>query len=206
MREVELMMSTPSVPYPDPPEGYQPAVRFQYPTAKLQIAAIVVLVLTTPLLLLLTMFLQRWLHGKSFEGVQGIVDLLLILVTVLAITTIHELVHGMAYQLLGYQVSYGVSKRLIAAYAAAFGQWQTRTHNMLVALTPLTVLTVLFLPLVCVPYPRLVLVGLAALLMNIGGSVGDVYLAWRLARLPRRTLLYDIDTETMLIYLPADLG
>ena len=48
----------------------------------------------------------------------------------------------------------------------------------------------------------IVLLALASLMMNTGGAVGDLYLVWRLLRLPRETLLYDVDVKTMLIYMP----
>lgn len=189
-------------PHPKPPPGYQPAVRFEYPKIKLQIAAFVVLAAVTPLLLFLTSFLQRRSLGGLFGGSDRLVKLFLVVVTVLAIMVVHELVHGVAYRLLGYRVTFGVSTHLFAAYAAAFGQWQTRNHNIVVALAPLVVLTGVCTPLLALPNSTIVLLALAALMMNTGGAVGDLYLAWRLSRLPRETLLYDVDVKTMLIYMP----
>ena len=45
-------------------------------------------------------------------------------------------------------------------------------------------------------------VAVTALMMNTAGAVGDMYLAWRLLRMPRATLLYDKDVKTMLVYRP----
>jgi hypothetical protein len=146
---------------------------------------------------------ERQQTANLLVGVRTATDWVLILLTVLATLGIHELVHGAAYRLLGYQVSYGMSRHLLAVYAAAFDQWQTRNHNLIVALAPLIVLTVILVPLLAIQSHTIVLVALAALLMNTGGAVGDLYLAWRLLRLPRTALLYDIDTETMLIFEPS---
>ncbi len=200
------MTSAPYEQYPKPPAGYQPAALFQYPTAKLQVAAILAFVLVTLPLLVLTQALQRQLGGKSFEGLQGTQGLLIALVTVLATTIVHELVHGGVYRWLGYRVSFGVSRHLLAAYAAVFGQWQTRNHNIIAALGPIVGLTAILFPLLCTPNQAIASVGLIGLLMNISGSVGDVYLVWRLLNMPRRTLLYDMDVKTMLVYAPVEGG
>ena len=137
---------------------------------------------------------------------SGVVDLAPVVVTVLATTTIHELLHGVAYRLLGYRVAFGVSGHLLAAYAAAFDQWQTRNHNLVVALAPLVALTGILVPLLAVRNRVVVLVAVTALMMNTAGAVGDINLAWRLLGMPRTTLLYDRDFKTMLIYQPEGQG
>jgi hypothetical protein len=192
--------------FPQPPAGYQPAVQLEYPKLKLQVAALVVLLLITPLLLTLVWALQHRYAENPLALVSGGVDLLPVVVTVLATTTIHELIHGAAYQLLGYRVSFGMSGHLLAAYAAAFDQWQTRNHNLIVALAPLVALSAVFFPLLAVRNRAVVLVAVTALMMNTAGAVGDLYLIWRLLRMPRAALLYDRDVKTMLIYLPEGQG
>ncbi len=200
------MTSAPNDLYPKPPAGYQPAALFQYPTAKLQTAALIVFVLAIPPLLALTQALQCQLGGKSLVGLQGAQDLAMALATVLATTVVHELVHGGVYRWLGYRVCFGVSRHLLAAYAAVFGQWQTRDHNVIAALGPIVGLTAILFPALCVANQTVALLGLIGLLMNISGSVGDVYLVWRLLNMPRRTLLYDVDVKTMLVYAPVEPG
>ena len=56
--------------------------------------------------------------------------------------------------------------------------------------------------MLALPNTIIVWLALIALMMNTGGAVGDLYLVWRLLRLPRETLLYDVDVKTMLIYVP----
>jgi len=187
---------------PPPPASYHPAMPFQYPKVKLQIAALIVLALTTPLFLLLVRVLHRQAARQPFVLVSGPLDLLPVAVTVLATALIHEGIHGVAYRLLGYRVTFGLSKHLLAAYAAALDQWQTRPHNLIVALAPLVLLTGILLPLLAVRSRAVVLMALAALMMNTAGAVGDLYLAGRLLRMPRGTLLYDKDDRTMLVYRP----
>ena len=101
--------------FPQPPAGYQPAERFQYPRLRLQVAALAVLALTTPVLLFSVWVLQRGSAARPFVLVSGGMDLLPIAVTALATTTVHELVHGATYRLLGYRVTFGVSRHLLAA-------------------------------------------------------------------------------------------
>src|SRR5262245_13659725 len=123
--------------YPEPLPGYQPALRFEYPKLQLQLASVALIIIITPLLVVLTWLLQ----GKPGQFPLPIQptfgDLMVVLATIIVTVLIHELIHGLVYQSLGYKVTYGVSLHLLAAYAGAFGQWQQRHHNILVALAPL---------------------------------------------------------------------
>jgi hypothetical protein len=126
-----------------------------------------------------------------------------VLVLIPATILIHEVIHGVTYQLLGYQVSYGLAPELGAAYAAAFGQFQKRIHNLIVAVMPLIVITLIGVPLLSVSGN--VFLGTCAfvvLIINTSGAVGDVYISWRLVQMPAGTLLYDVSVDKMLIYEP----
>ncbi|GAB4207498.1 MAG: hypothetical protein OHK0022_35850 [Roseiflexaceae bacterium] len=193
--------SEPEVAAPVPPVGYASPLRFRYPVAALQVASILLLVVAAPLLALLTFLLRGDL--AAIPPVLALADVGLLLATIVVTVLVHELVHGLAYQALGYRVSYGVSLRLVAAYAAAFGQWQRRNHNLLVALAPLLVMTPLLLLLIVLGSPAMARLGFAALLFNSAGAVGDLYLAYRLLRAPAATLLYDADPKTMWMAFPA---
>jgi hypothetical protein len=201
-----VTISNPAQAIPAPPTGYEPAILFKYPKYKLQLAAAGLLLAVAPLLYGVAWLLRGRPAGLPFVVTASLSSLLWVCATVLATVVVHELVHGLAYQLLGYKVSYGASLRLFAAYAAAFGQWQRRNHNLIVALAPLLGLTLLLLPLLALPNPMVALVVFTALLFNTGGAIGDLYLAWRLLRLPPATLLYDVDVSTMLIYRPVGMG
>ncbi len=186
---------------PVPPAGYGAPLRFRYPVAVLQIASVLLLVVAAPLLALLTALLRG--DTAAIPPVLGVVDVLALLATIVATVLLHELVHGLSYRALGYRVSYGVSLRLVAAYAAAFGQWQRRNHNLLVALAPLLVMTPLLLLLITLGGSTAARLGFAALLFNSAGAVGDLYLAYRLLRAPAATLLYDADPRTMWMAFPV---
>jgi len=154
--------------------------------------------LLLPLLLLLTWRLQQTIPQFNLT----LANLGLILATIIIIVILHEIIHGLAYQLFGYRVTYGASLHLMAAYAAAFGQWQKRGHNLIVALAPLLLLTLLLLPLLALPQPTITLIALTGLLFNTAGAVGDLYLVWKLLSWPKTTRLYDVDLHTMLVFLP----
>ncbi len=187
-----------STNYPPPPYGYQPAIRFEYPRTFLQIAAITLVIVLLPFLYTLTWLLQ----GQIPHFQAGFIELIIITTTIVITVIVHELIHGLTYQLLGYRVNYGTNLRLLAAYAAAFKQFQQRNHNLFVALAPLFVLTILLVPLLTIQNTWVVLIAFTAILFNCSGAVGDLYLSWRLLRLPPTTLMYDVDETTMLIYLP----
>ena len=84
---------------------------------------------------------------------------------------------------------------------AAFGQFQTRRDNVRCALAPLVVFTVVLTPLLAGPLP-VALLAFFVLVVNTSGAVGDLYLTWRLLRMPPETLLYDVDARHSYIFYP----
>ncbi|GAA0224644.1 DUF3267 domain-containing protein [Halobacterium noricense] len=115
---------------------------------------------------------------------------------------VHEAIHGLVFRRLGYRVSYGFEPRIPALYTAAFGQFVTRRDNMLVGVAPLVVMTLVGIPLLAGPMP-VALAAYFALLVNTSGAVGDLYLLWRLRRMPTETVLYDTDIRHSYIFEPA---
>jgi hypothetical protein len=198
-----ISLMTSKTNYPEPPPGYQPALKFEYPKLNLQLLAGGLIIVITPCLVVLTWLLQGRPGQFPLPIQPTFGDLMIVLATIIITILVHELIHGLVYQLLGYKVSYGVSLQLMAAYAGAFGQWQQRRHNILVALAPLVLLPLLLIPLLSVSQPTLVLIAFTALLFNTGGAVGDLYLVWRLLHWPATSLLYDVNTSTMLVFLPV---
>jgi len=57
-------------------------------------------------------------------------------------------------------------------------------------------------PLLLIPNHYVAIFAVITLLINTTGAVGDLYVSWRLLRLPDQTLLYDVDPEQMLIFIP----
>lgn len=191
------------VPIPPPPSGYRAPKRFAYPMAMLHVISLVALAASIIAYGILATQAQRITLSQLLP--QGLLELVIALLVFPAVILLHEATHGLTYQLLGYRVSYGLAPELGAAYAAAFGQFQKRGHNLIAAIMPLLVITLIGVPLLTVPDNRLLaLVMFVALLVNTSGAVGDVYIIWRLLRMPPGTLLYDVSVEQMLIYEPAD--
>jgi len=196
---------------PQTPDGYAPPVEFRYS----MVALVAIVALVVPVALLVFGTLLRMGQGDALAalfryettdtGFSFSVPLALAVVflaTVVVVTVLHELVHGLAFRLQGYEVSYGVVPQLGAVYAAAFHQFQLRDETRLVALAPLLVLDVLVLPLLFVPIPLLAFGAFVGLLLNTAGAAGDLYIVWRLQRYPPGTLTYDADVRHMYVFVP----
>lgn len=175
-------------------------MRFVYPRWGLHWASLVLMGVTLPGLFWWT----NWWHFAAayrllnLSPLDALLMFLIVIITILA----HEAVHGFVYTRLGYKVTYGMSGQLGAAFAAAFQQFQTRNHNLLVALAPLFVLTPLGLLLLTSSHLFIQRIGFTIALFNTGGAIGDLYLAYRLLRLPKQALLYDANEQEMYILLP----
>jgi len=196
------MSMLPTTLVPSTPAGYQPGYVVRHPIGALNLVALVLSIVLVPLLAVII-----WeLHGGPSELQVDIsftlVDIAGACSTAMLTIVVHELIHGIVLRLFGYRVSFGVEYRLFVAYAAAFRQIQTRNHALMTALAPVVIITTIMLPLLALPNPGVVVAAFAALLTNTAGAVGDVYLTWRLLRLPRQTLLYDVDPSQMLIFVP----
>jgi hypothetical protein len=194
--------SSPNKPgaIPSPPPGYGAPIRFQYPTVLLIVLNLAAVVLMGGGIAAL---LAR-LHGlpNGFAITLSGIDLLIAVAAMLAIVVVHELIHALTAWGLGYRITFGFKWSLLAPYVAAFHQFIPRRHNLLIALAPLIVLTALLLPLLTASASWALIVAFMGLVVNTAGAVGDLYLTWRLLRLPRRTLLYDVSIDSMFIYLP----
>jgi hypothetical protein len=186
-------------PVPQTPEGYRAPVQFQYPMMQLQIIGIVGLIAS---------IFSFGALGTQAQGTgllpRNLIEVVWWLALIPITFVIHELIHGMVYRLFGYRVYYGLSVQLGAAYAAAFGQFQKRWHNLVAALMPLIVITLIGVPVLTVPDSRvLAMSAYLVLLINTSGAVGDLYISYRLLQMPRHTLLYDVSIDRMLIFYPV---
>ena len=186
----------------EPPAGYQEGYILRYPVLALNIAAIALFGAMAPLLGMI-IWRTQGIPVQAFDLLlTPLGSVVLLAITIVTVAT-HELIHGGVLHYYGYRVAYGVSWRLLVAYAAAFGQFQQRRHALLNALAPLVVITAAVVPLLLVPNRTVAIGACIALLTNTTGAVGDLYITWRLLRLPRRTLLYDVDPAQVLIYIPS---
>jgi hypothetical protein len=197
-----MSASTPPTP-PPPPAGYRAPYPFDYPKLWVNLATLVLLITLGPLLWRLTGFLHRQAPADAFRiGPEQLLVIMLSIVLVPPLTIVlHELLHGLTYRWLGYRISYGFYWRL-GPYTAAFGQFQRREHTIVVALAPLVVLSGGMLPLLAVREALVITIAFLTILINTSGATGDLYLVWRLLRMPPGTLTYDIDARHMFVYEP----
>ena len=184
-----------------PPAGYQPGYVLRYPILALNMAAIALFLVMAPLLgVLISRF--QWMSFQATDVLLRPLDSAGLFAATILTVAIHELIHGGVLRYYGYRVTYGVAWRLLVAYAAAFGQFQQRNHALLNALAPLVVITTAVFPLLLIPNHYVAIFAVITLLINTTGAVGDLYITWRLLRLPDQTILYDVDPLQMLIFIP----
>lgn len=201
---------------PEPPDSYGEPRLFEYSTPVLLIASIP--------LFLLAAYGFGWLlwqiqgpevfaalfgvteTGDSTVIVLDLIDVGLPLVAALFVTVVvHELIHGTVMRYYGQDVTYGVHPAMGSFYAAAFGQFQRREQLFPIGLAPLVSITVVATPLLAVPVPVIAVTAYLVLLVNTTGAVGDLYVVWRLQRMPEGTLLYDVDLRHMYVFEPLDV-
>ncbi|EMA56580.1 DUF3267 domain-containing protein [Halococcus thailandensis] len=183
--------------YPDL-SGYYRPYRFEYPIRWLQVGGTVLTVLSLGVFL----GLAAVLRGGEVAIVVGPSSVLAFVVAIPVTLVIHETIHGALMRLLDYRVTFGVAWSMPGVYAAAFGQPITRRDNILIAGAPLIVITAFGVAVLPVMGETLLVAVLVALVTNAAGAVGDMYALYRLARMPRETMLYDVSIGEMLIYEP----
>lgn len=187
---------------PAAPPGYRSGYLVYHPVAVLNLITAVVFIVMVPLLSVITL----GLHGSLSVPIEVPLDIgaiVAMFIASLATLVFHELIHGLVLRHYRRRVFYGMDMRRLVAYTAAFGQFQGRDQALTVALAPLVLITLTMLPLLAASNRYVVAVAFSMLLTNTSGAVGDMYLAWRLLRLPRQALLYDVDLENMIVFVPA---
>jgi hypothetical protein len=130
-------------------------------------------------------------------------SVLAFLALVFGIIVPHELVHGLAMRLYGGRPRYGVGLAYFVfpyAYATAEDRF-TRNQFLVITLAPLVVLTLLGTPvMVALGLPWLA-VPLAA---NVGGAVGDVWMALTMLGYPSTVSVLDTRTGLSVYGRPED--
>lgn len=179
--------------------GYDEPYRFEYPVQWIQVGVVGLALLAFGG----SLRLASLLRGAPVD-VEVDLPLLVVAAAVVPVTVVvHETIHGVAAGLLGYRVTYGIDRSIPAAYAGSFRQRIARRDNAVVAAAPFVAGTVgcaALLPFV----DGLVLVAvIAALVVNAAVAVGDLYLLYRLGRLPAGSVLYDASIDEMLVFEPT---
>lgn len=192
------MVALQSSEAPPTPPGYRTPYSLVYPKLGVTLGALALALVLIPLLGVIIWLLRGsiTLSGRIDLGVA----LWCLLVGTITII-VHELIHGLVFRLLGYRVSFGVYWKL-GFYTSALGQFQKRDHVIISAMAPLVLLSLVMLPLLAINNSLVSLAAFFVLLLNTSGASGDLYLTWRLSRMPVNTLVYDTDANHSYIYEP----
>ncbi|RIK40240.1 MAG: hypothetical protein DCC58_14185 [Chloroflexi bacterium] len=119
----------------------------------------------------------------------GLVELLGgVLVALLGVPLLHEIAHGLTARLLGARPSYGVGP----GYAyTTFLEPMGRYRYLAVGLAPLVGISLLGMLLIWfAPDTRGWVV--FACVVNAAGAIGDMWMVYRILRLPRRAIFFDL--------------
>lgn len=184
-------------PRSEPPEipGYALLRHERVDMLQLSIAGVVLL----PLWWFVFAGIGLWLSGEDgfsvsfglFEVVFGVVVALVI------VPVVHELFHGLTARMLGAQPAYGVGP----GYAyTTFHEPMGRYAYLTVGLVPFVLFSVLGVVLAAI-FPALRGWLMFACIINAAGAIGDLWMAWRILRLPRRAIFCDL-ADGFAAYVP----
>jgi hypothetical protein len=112
---------------------------------------------------------------------DGLLALLVVLLTIFITLILHELVHGFFFWLFTKEKpEFGIGPGY--AYAAAPDWYFPKGKYLIVGLSPLVVLTIF--GLVLIPFIPTAWIGILflAIVFNAGGAIGDLYICTRIAR------------------------
>ena len=212
--------STPSPPSggpPPTPDGYAEPYLFEYSALMLLFLAVPMFALSAGAFgwILLTIqgpevFATVFTVTELEDGTAFALDVIgagvPFLIAFGVVAVVHELIHGAVMRYFGKEVTYGVNPAMGAFYTSAFGQFQARKELLPIGAAPLVVITLVATPLLAVPVPAVALTAYLVLVFNVTGAVGDLYVLWRLRRMPPKTLMYDADLRHWYVFEPLDVG
>jgi Putative zincin peptidase len=115
---------------------------------------------------------------------------LTVILTILLLS-IHELCHGLAFQLFGVRPRYGINLSKGVAYASASDHYLTRDAYLVVALAPLVMISLGAVILMALTGGSLRFVMALLGTLNAGSSVGDLWFVAVCVRYPRSLLVRD---------------
>jgi hypothetical protein len=128
----------------------------------------------------------------SIKGGWGLLQWFVInIVSYILILPIHELVHAVVFILWGGKPYFG-TKMPYALYCGARQQLFRRNQYLVVGLAPLVVITLAGIIFTLVS-PTFASYTIFAIVGNISGAAGDLWVAWRLLRKPHSVLVEDTE-------------
>ncbi len=191
------------------PAGYRLVRRLTLESSKVVIG----LNLTGVALLVVAGLFFAWLNLKvneaipmgfnPFRGIESIGLALVVLVMFVLMLSVHELLHGIGFQLFGARPRYGIKLSKGVAYASAEKYYVSRNAYIVVALLPLIGISLMSIGLMLVTAGELrsILALIAA--GNVGGAVGDLWFVVECLQRPRDLLVRDFgEGAELYAYLP----
>lgn len=181
------------------PDDYQLAGRW---LLSLKGWTLVVLLVIGAAIFGLTMVLGLTIRGLLRGYLEGPANLgeffiPLVLGVFVAHIVLHEGVHGALFRVFGGKPRFGVKvagRFLPVAFYATSGAPVLRNQYLLVMLGPFLLLTPVFLLTGILANTELVItLAILAAAMNASGSVGDLFMAWKIRRHSRETLYEDTE-------------
>ena len=118
------------------------------------------------------------------------------------ILPLHEALHGLAITFWGGTPHYG-AKLPFALYCGAKNQLFSRNAYLVIALTPVVVITLAAILFTLIS-PVLASYTLLASISNFSGAAGDVWMAAKLGRQPKDVLVEDTETGYVVWKVPLD--
>ena len=174
------------------PPGYTLAMVGRVNLNRLGLISIVALLIAAPLFMLLTAPLGGpidLLGGRVAISV-GLLDVVVAFVVgALVLPVLHELIHGLAAQLVGARPVYGVA--LPVAAFCHFERFVTRGQYAFIIVAPLAAITLGGLALMPVAPDWLRGQLLLLMILNASGAVGDLAMLAQLTKVPRDALIAD---------------
>jgi hypothetical protein len=157
----------------------------------LQVVGLVWMGLAAWFLFSFALWLRQDFAKSLADGVSiDLLGALLVLVVLIVSILLHELVHGLFFWLFSrHRPEFGVGPGY--AFAAMPDWFYPKYQYLAIALSPLMVLTALgvlasaFVPMV---WLNMLLTGM---IINAGGAIGDMYVAWRIALEPEQIWVKD---------------
>lgn len=141
---------------------------------------------------LLAYILRTGQHGASISGGQVFLWIVINILSYIIMLPLHELLHGVTIAFLGGNPHYG-AKLPLALYCGAKNQIFSSRYYLAIALAPFVVISlagIIFTLLAPTLSPYI----LFALVGNVSGAAGDLWMVQRLRALPASSLVEDVET------------
>lgn len=187
---------------PNPPRGYALISTFKYPKSVFYISWLFRFLTAYSLY-----FFASWelIGGSIFREFEtpGYIEVFILFVLLST-----EFVRGLIQRVISLSLHYEISFYTlffwlpIASFAIIPGQFQSRRDALLIAIAPLSMFIFLLVPLLLEPIGMISGILGFVLVVNITGTVWDLYFIYKLLKMSKGTILYTESIIRLLIFKP----